>query len=66
MIVPITEAIPDALTNGCGKCTDKQKSGTDKVVKFLRANKQADWERLQAKWDPQGVFVAKYADKLTR
>ncbi|KAK7865716.1 hypothetical protein R5R35_005510 [Gryllus longicercus] len=57
--------IPDALTNECGKCTDKQKSGVEKVLKFLKEEKKDDFEKLLAKWDPEGVYRKKYEAKYS-
>lgn len=28
-------ALPDALATGCSKCTDKQKNGSEKVIRFI-------------------------------
>ncbi|KAK7865718.1 hypothetical protein R5R35_005512 [Gryllus longicercus] len=60
----LRKAIPDALTTECSKCTAKQRSGAATVIKHLRDNRPGDWAKLQAKWDPQGIFVTKYADRF--
>lgn len=49
--------LPDALKTKCSKCSEKQRSGTDKVIKYLRENKVAQWESLQAKYDPEHVYI---------
>nr|CAD7398366.1 unnamed protein product [Timema poppensis] len=46
--------IPDAMTNKCAKCNDKQKEGAKKVINYLRENKPEDWKNMQAKYDPKG------------
>ncbi|KAK7865713.1 hypothetical protein R5R35_005507 [Gryllus longicercus] len=61
----LRQNIPDALTNECGKCTDKQKSGVEKVLKFLKEEKKDDFEKLLAKWDPEGVYRKKYEAKYS-
>ncbi|CAG2057495.1 unnamed protein product [Timema podura] len=51
--------IPDALTNHCAKCNDKQKEGTKKVINHLIKNKPEEWKQLQAKYDPEMVYNPK-------
>ncbi|KAK7865711.1 hypothetical protein R5R35_005506 [Gryllus longicercus] len=58
----LKKSIPDALTNDCAKCTNFQKNGSGKVIKHLRENKPADWQRLQAKYDPEDVYMTKFAE----
>lgn len=31
----LSESLPDALANDCSKCSEKQKTGSDKVVRYL-------------------------------
>ncbi|XP_067003792.2 ejaculatory bulb-specific protein 3 [Anabrus simplex] len=52
--------VPDALTNDCAKCTEKQKSGTEKVINYLIDNKPDIWNKLEAKYDPDGIYKKKY------
>nr|CAD7450463.1 unnamed protein product [Timema bartmani] len=58
--------IPDALTNECSKCSDKQREGTKKVIRHLYHNKQDIWKQLQAKYDPEKVYLTKYGPKLEK
>uniref|UniRef100_A0A1B6CT51 Uncharacterized protein n=1 Tax=Clastoptera arizonana TaxID=38151 RepID=A0A1B6CT51_9HEMI len=60
----LKDAIPDALTNDCSKCSVKQKEGAEKVVKFLWKNKKSDYEELKKKYDPSGIYEKKYEAKL--
>ncbi|CAG2067015.1 unnamed protein product, partial [Timema podura] len=56
--------IPDALTNDCSKCSNMQREGTKKVIRHLYNNKQDIWKQLQAKYDPENVYLTKYGHKL--
>lgn len=58
----VAESIPDVLAGGCDKCTEKQKSVTEKVIKHLINKRPKDWDRLSKKYDPQGQYKNKYAD----
>ncbi|CAK1584481.1 unnamed protein product [Parnassius mnemosyne] len=60
----LKETMPDALENECSKCTQKQKEGSDKVIRFL-VNKRADlWKELSAKYDPDNKYQQRYKDKI--
>lgn len=52
--------LPDALQTDCAKCSEKQKAGSEKVLKFIIKNKPKEWEALQAKFDPEHVYLKKY------
>jgi hypothetical protein len=56
--------VADALQTDCAKCTDKQKEGAEKVIKFLYKNKPTEWKELQEKYDPDNTYLKKYEDKL--
>ncbi|XP_046994913.1 ejaculatory bulb-specific protein 3-like [Schistocerca americana] len=56
--------IPDALQNECAKCNEKQKEGVEKVIKFLVKEKKDIWERLRAKYDPDGSYYKNYEHYL--
>nr|CAJ01465.1 hypothetical protein [Locusta migratoria] len=58
--------IPDALTNECAKCNEKQKAGAEKVIKFLIKEKPDLWEPLEKKYDPSGSFRQKYGPELKK
>ncbi|PSN33544.1 Ejaculatory bulb-specific protein 3 [Blattella germanica] len=55
--------LPDALETDCSKCSDKQKEVSDKVINFLIDNKKDDWKKLEAKYDPEGIYRKKYTDQ---
>ncbi|XP_065083456.1 ejaculatory bulb-specific protein 3-like [Ochlerotatus camptorhynchus] len=52
--------LPDALKTDCVKCSEKQKNGTQKVINYLIDNRASQWKSLQAKYDPENVYVEKY------
>ncbi|XP_073845626.1 ejaculatory bulb-specific protein 3-like [Musca autumnalis] len=56
--------IPDALQTECAKCNDKQKNAIHKVINFLIDNKPEQWKQLQAKYDPNNVYITKYRKHL--
>lgn len=56
----LKKLLPDALKTNCAKCTDKQRDGTDRVLRFMVTHKPAEWEQLKAKYDPENQFIEKY------
>ncbi|XP_049816463.1 uncharacterized protein LOC126263414 [Schistocerca nitens] len=59
----LKEVIPDALSNGCSRCRPNQREGAEKVIKFLMKDKPVMWNKLEAKYDPEGVYRKKYQKK---
>ncbi|CAG9795813.1 unnamed protein product [Diatraea saccharalis] len=60
----LKETLPDALEHECSKCTEKQKTASDKVIRHL-VNKHPDyWKELSAKYDPNNIYQERYKDKL--
>ncbi|XP_026494643.1 allergen Tha p 1-like [Vanessa tameamea] len=60
----LKETLPDALEHDCKKCTEKQKTGADKVIRHL-VNKRPDlWKELSAKYDPKNIYQQRYKDKI--
>jgi hypothetical protein len=56
----VAGTLPDALETDCSKCSDKQKTGSTKIIHFLIDNKKEDWENLEAKYDPSGAYRMRY------
>nr|AKI84391.1 CSP8 [Holotrichia parallela] len=56
----LKRTLPDALANGCNKCNDKQRTTAEKVIRHLIKNRNNDWKRLTAKYDPSGDYRKKY------
>nr|AYC12349.1 chemosensory protein 4 [Clostera restitura] len=60
----LKETLPDALEHECSKCTQKQKEGSDKVIRNL-VNKHPDlWKELAEKYDPDNIYQERYKDKI--
>nr|ARO70321.1 Chemosensory protein 17 [Dendrolimus punctatus] len=60
----LKETLPDALEHECSKCTAKQKSSSDTVIRFL-VNKRPDlWKELSHKYDPDNIYQERYKDKI--
>lgn len=55
----ISETLPDAILSDCNKCSETQRSNTNKVINFLRERKPREWTELTDKYDPQGVYRAR-------
>nr|UDM59703.1 putative chemosensory protein 10 [Corcyra cephalonica] len=52
--------IREAMSENCGKCTEKQKNGTIRVLKHI-INKERDyWNQLKAKYDPEDNYSSRY------
>ncbi|KAF4524965.1 hypothetical protein B566_EDAN014482 [Ephemera danica] len=62
----LKSVLPDALEQGCSKCTPKQKDATEKVIRFLIDNRPEQWMELQAKYDPNGVYRQRYEAEANR
>lgn len=56
----LMKVLPDALKTNCEKCTDKQRDGTDRVLRFIVKNKPDEWKQLKAKFDPEDKFINQY------
>ena len=56
----LKKTLPDALSTGCSKCNEKQKVTADKVINHLKEKRPRDWERLTAKYDPNGEYKKRY------
>ncbi|XP_011259996.1 ejaculatory bulb-specific protein 3 [Camponotus floridanus] len=62
----LKEHLPDALETECSKCSEKQKTGTDKVIRFLVNKKPETWEQLKKKYDPNGEYTKRYEDEAQK
>jgi hypothetical protein len=64
-VIPcVAETLPDALQTGCEKCSEKQKSTSERVIKHLMNERGKDWERLLSKYDPKGEYKKRYESLL--
>ncbi|XP_026474167.1 ejaculatory bulb-specific protein 3-like [Ctenocephalides felis] len=60
----LKRVLPDALQHNCSGCSEKQKAGAEKVIRFLIQNKSEEWAKLQKKYDPTGEYTQKYRDQI--
>ncbi|XP_041777829.1 ejaculatory bulb-specific protein 3-like [Anopheles merus] len=56
----LKDNLPDALMSDCVKCSEKQRIGSDKVIKFIVANRPDDFAILEQLYDPTGEYRRKY------
>lgn len=56
----LKRVLPDALQSNCEKCSEQQRSGTERVVRYLIKNKPDQWETLRKKYDPENIYATKY------
>ncbi|XP_055699156.1 ejaculatory bulb-specific protein 3-like isoform X2 [Phlebotomus papatasi] len=55
--------LPDALESNCAKCSDAQRRGAERVLRFVIDKKPDQWKQLQEKYDPQNVYVTQYREQ---
>lgn len=56
----LKRVLPDALENGCSKCSVKQREGSDKILRYISKAKKSQWTALKAKYDPTNKYITKY------
>jgi hypothetical protein len=56
----LKKVLPDALQTKCEKCNEKQRQNADKVLRYIIRNKPEQWKQLQAKYDPQEIYIKMY------
>jgi hypothetical protein len=52
--------LPDAIETGCEKCSEKQREGSRKVIRYIIDNRPEDWVRIEVVYDPEGTYRAAY------
>jgi phage-related protein len=60
----LKRVMPEALQTECEKCSEKQKQLSRQVIHYLIDHKSQMWKELSAKYDPDGIYFAKYKDDL--
>lgn len=58
----LKKLLPDALRSNCEKCTERQRDGTDRVLRFIVQNKKEEWEQLKQKYDPEDIYIKQYRE----
>ncbi|KAK9500493.1 hypothetical protein O3M35_001748 [Rhynocoris fuscipes] len=56
----LKDHLPDALQTECSKCSEKQKKGSEKALKFLLENKPNDYLELEKIYDKDRKYRARY------
>lgn len=56
----LKKLLPDALKTNCAKCTEKQRTGTDRVLRFVVKEKPEHFELLRKEFDPEDIYIKKY------
>lgn len=49
-IIMIIVNLPDAISNDCSKCTERQQQGANKVMHYIIDHRPDDWEKLEKKY----------------
>uniref|UniRef100_A0A8D9BJ08 Ejaculatory bulb-specific protein 3 n=1 Tax=Cacopsylla melanoneura TaxID=428564 RepID=A0A8D9BJ08_9HEMI len=60
----LKSVLPDALKTSCTSCSQKQRSGSKRIFKFLIEKKPEEWAKLEQKYDPEGTYKTKYQAEL--
>lgn len=58
--------LPDALETACSKCSEKQRKGTERVIRFLIEKKPDQYAQLEKKYDPTGSYKKKYEEEAKK
>nr|SAJ59014.1 putative chemosensory protein [Triatoma brasiliensis] len=62
----LKDSLSDALQSGCEKCSEKQKAGTQKVLRFVLEKKPNDYLALEKIYDPNRIYRIKYKDEAEK
>ncbi|XP_055325368.1 ejaculatory bulb-specific protein 3-like [Sitodiplosis mosellana] len=58
----LKSSLPDAIATNCSKCTEKQRSGSEKVTHYLIDNQPEEWDQLAVIYDKDGEYKRKYIE----
>uniref|UniRef100_A0A1S5VFI4 Chemosensory protein n=2 Tax=Meteorus pulchricornis TaxID=51522 RepID=A0A1S5VFI4_9HYME len=59
----LKENLPDALKTECAGCSEKQKAGSEKVIRYIVNQRPDLWEQLAKVYDPNNEYRVKFQDK---
>nr|BAN21451.1 protein serine/threonine kinase, putative [Riptortus pedestris] len=62
----LKDVLPEALATQCKKCTERQRKGSERVLKFVIEKKPQDWAVLEKIYDPQGTYRQKYKQEAEK
>nr|QGN03667.1 putative chemosensory protein 21 [Conopomorpha sinensis] len=55
--------LPDAISNDCSKCTERQREGSDRVMEYIIDHRPNDWIRLEKMYNSDGSYKRKYLER---
>ncbi|CAG9862314.1 unnamed protein product [Phyllotreta striolata] len=58
--------MPDALKEDCSGCSEKQREGSIKVIRYLVKNKRPIFDELAAKFDPDKTYITRHKADLEK
>jgi Insect pheromone-binding family, A10/OS-D len=56
----IADNLSDAIETDCCKCSEKQRIGATKVMRYLIDNRPDDWARIETIYDTEGTYRMAY------
>ncbi|VVC38111.1 Insect odorant-binding protein A10/Ejaculatory bulb-specific protein 3 [Cinara cedri] len=56
----------DAVQNKCANCSEKQKQGSEIIIKFLYEKKPDLWMQLEDKYDPKKIYRQQYVEEAKK
>uniref|UniRef100_R4G512 Putative chemosensory protein csp8 n=1 Tax=Rhodnius prolixus TaxID=13249 RepID=R4G512_RHOPR len=59
-------SLPDALRTRCEKCSEKQKIGSEKILRFLLEKKPADYLELERIYDSDRKYRNLYKEEADK
>ncbi|KAK2576095.1 hypothetical protein KPH14_007430 [Odynerus spinipes] len=62
----LKKLLPDALATDCSKCSEKQKTDSEKVIRYLINERPQHWEKLSSKYDPNGEYKVKFQNEADK
>lgn len=55
-------SLPDAIATNCSKCTEKQRTGSEKVTHYLIDHQPDEWDQLAVIYDKDGEYKRSYLE----
>lgn len=56
----LKEIVPDAIQTDCSNCNEIQSKNARKVLQFFGENMRPTFDKLAAKYDPEGKYTENY------
>lgn len=60
------ENLPDGLQTDCSKCSEKQKDGAIKVIKYLVKNRRPIFDELSDKFDKDRTYLNRHKEEFEK